>query len=65
MKRYPKSNPEEPIRVERIHDVEMLEPLPMRTGDVIAVKLTLTRLKDDPQVVVWSCARLIEVEDEP
>ena len=62
MKRYPKSKPEEPITVERISGVEMMAPLALMPGETQIVKLSISRLKGDPEVVEWSAAYLLEGE---
>jgi hypothetical protein len=63
VKRYPKSNADEPIQLERISGVEMLDPMALMPGDSRWVRVSISRLKDDPEVVVWGSARVMDVED--
>jgi hypothetical protein len=63
VKRYPKSTPDEPISVERISGVEMKETLALRPGESRWVRVRIARLKDDPEVILWTDAIALDVED--
>lgn len=63
MKRYPKSTPDEAISVERISGVEMKEALALMPGESRWVRVSISRIKEDPEVIVWGDAIALDVED--
>lgn len=62
MKRYPKSNAEQPISIERISGVEMAAPLGLMPGERRLLTLEVMRLEHDSEVIVWTSAKAVEVE---
>ncbi len=63
MKRHPKSKPEEPIVIEHIGGVYMSAPIKLLAGETRSIRLSLSRLSDDPEVVIWTAAREVTEDD--